>query len=208
NKDPKPCRPRAHFRMIPRRKLRAHLDMIPRGVSAMKILSRQIRLSVTGNIQANAATPAPPRDGPGPDCDSTPTWAQIRLTFSAVCSGDFDAAVEIINVDLSGYDRAHVETLRSGPAWPKLMELAAPASAELLAINQFVFTAPRSWATPTTLIAGELSRNRPPYGPSVDMFLQALNVEGVTILADQDHLAQVTSPQDLAQAINEGLATG
>ncbi|MET4097602.1 alpha/beta hydrolase [Arthrobacter sp. UYCu712] len=132
----------------------------------------------------------------------------LPLVTAAVSSGDLDAAVEIINVDLSGYDRAHVETLRSGPAWPKLMELAAPASAELLSINHFVFTAPGSWATPTTLIAGELSRNRPPYGPSVDMFLQALNVEGVTILADQDHLAHVTSPQDLAQAINEGLATG
>lgn len=129
------------------------------------------------------------------------------LVTAALINDDLDAAVEIINVDLSGYDTAHVETLRAGPAWPKLMELAAPAGAELLAINQFMFTEPESWATPTTIIAGQLSRNRPPYGPGVDMFQQALHIDNVTILEDQDHLAHVTAPQDLARAINEGFAT-
>lgn len=132
----------------------------------------------------------------------------LPLVTAAVSAGNLDAAVEIINVELSGYTPEHVESLRSGPAWPKLMQLASPAGAELLAINQFAFIAPKTWTTPTTLIAGELSRNRPPYGPSVDIFLEALDVEEATILAGQDHLAHVTAPQELAHAINGGLTTG
>jgi pimeloyl-ACP methyl ester carboxylesterase len=132
----------------------------------------------------------------------------LPLVAAAISAGDLDAAVEIINVDLSGYTKAHVQTLRAGPAWPKLMQLTEPAGAELRAINQFALTVPQSWTTPTTLIAGELSRNRPPYGPSVDMFKETLDVESVTILTGQDHLAHVTAPQELAHAINEGLATG
>ena len=132
----------------------------------------------------------------------------LPLVAAAISAGDLDAAVEIINVDLSGYTRAHVQTLRAGPAWSKLMQLTEPAAAELQAINQFVLTVPQAWATPTTLIAGELSRNRPPYGPSVDKFMETLDVDRVTILPGQDHLAHVTAPQELAHAINEGLATG
>jgi pimeloyl-ACP methyl ester carboxylesterase len=132
----------------------------------------------------------------------------LPLVAAAISTGDLDAAVEIINVDLSGYTRAHVQALRAGPAWPKLMQLTEPAGAELRAINQFVLTVPQSWTTPTTLIAGELSRNRPPYGPSVDMFKETLEVGSVRILAGQDHLAHVTAPQQLAHAINEGLPAG
>ena len=128
----------------------------------------------------------------------------IPMVTAALEAGDLDTAVEIINVDLSGYTQAHVVELRSGPAWPKLMQLAAPAGAELLAINQFTVTAPQSWTTPTTIIAGEHSRSRPPYGPSVDMFVEALQVKDVTILWDEDHLAHVTAPHALAQAINQG----
>lgn len=122
--------------------------------------------------------------------------AAAPLLTAAVTAGDLDAAVEIINVDLSGYTRGHVEALRASPAWPKLLHLAAPTGAELRAINTFTFTAPGSWTIPTTIIAGEHSRNRPPYGPSVDLFAKALQVTDVTILADQDHLGHVTAPQD------------
>lgn len=96
--------------------------------------------------------------------------------------------------------------LRSGPAWPKLMQLAAPAGAELLAINQFTFATPQSWTTPATILAGEHSRNRPPYGPCVNLFVEALQVKDVTILEGEDHLAHVTAPGVLAQAITQGLA--
>ncbi|WP_457963829.1 alpha/beta hydrolase [Arthrobacter sp. D1-29] len=132
----------------------------------------------------------------------------LPLVAAAISAGDLDTAVEIINVDLSGYTKAHVQALRDGPAWPKLMQLTEPAAVELHAINHFVLTVPQSWSTPTTLIAGELSRNRPPYGPSVDLFMETLDVGSVTILAGQDHLAHVTAPQELADAINGGLPTG
>lgn len=130
----------------------------------------------------------------------------LPLVTVAVSAGDLDAAVEIINVDLSGYTREHVQALRSGPAWSKLLQLAAPAAAELQAINHFALT-PGAWTTSTTLIAGELSRNRPPYGPSLDLFRHALRVEGVTLLAGQDHLAHVTAPRELAHAINDALSS-
>ena len=127
------------------------------------------------------------------------------LVTTAVNAGDLDAAVELINVDLSGYTREHVQALRGSPVWPKLLQLAAPAGAELVAINDFAFTTWEPWTTPTTIIAGEHSRNRPPYGPSVDLFIDALHVTEITILADQDHLAHVTAPQELARAIEDGI---
>ena len=129
----------------------------------------------------------------------------LPLVATAVDHGDLDSAAEIINVDLSGYGREYVDTLRSGSAWPKLMELAAPAGAELAAIDRFDLSIPGSWSVPTTLIAGELSRHRAPYGPSVDVFREALGVGQVVILDGQDHLAHVTAPLDLARAIEGGL---
>lgn len=129
----------------------------------------------------------------------------LPLVTAAINAGDLDAAVEIINIDLSGYSHEHVKALRSSPAWPHLMRLAETASAELLAVNNFAFTAPKSWTIPTTIIAGEHSRNRPPYGPSVDTFMEALQLEDITILSNEDHLAHVTAPKDLAHAINHGL---
>ncbi len=131
----------------------------------------------------------------------------LPLVAAAINASDLDAAVEIINVDLSGYTHAHVQALRSGPAWPKLMQLSEPAGIELQAINEAVFSVPQPWTTPTALIAGELSRNRPPYGPSMDRFMKVLDVQSVTILPGQDHLAHVTAAQELADAINEGFAT-
>lgn len=129
----------------------------------------------------------------------------LPLVSSALSQDDQDAAVEIINVDLSGYTQEHVESLRHGPHWAHLKELARPAGAELDAINSFTLAAPENWAIPTTLIAGELSRHRPPYGPSIDHFREALEVDDVVILQGQDHLAHVTAPHDLASAIAAAL---
>lgn len=124
---------------------------------------------------------------------------------TAIKSGNLAAAVEIINVDLSGYSSDDVAALRSGPAWKRLCELAEPAAAELHAIDLFDFTAPEAWEVPTTLIAGELSRYRPPYGPSVDVYREALALDSVTILRGQDHIAHITAPIELAQVIHAAL---
>lgn len=129
-----------------------------------------------------------------------------RLT-AALERGDLDAAVEIINVDLSGYSREHVADLRAGPHWDRLRRLAVPAGQELAAIEAFGFEE-HSYAglgVPVTLVAGELSRHRPPYGPSVDRYRAALGVDDVTLLAGHDHLAHVTGPVELAWAIERGL---
>jgi pimeloyl-ACP methyl ester carboxylesterase len=128
---------------------------------------------------------------------------------SALEQDDLDAAVEIINIDLSGYSRTHVDTLRSDPVWAKLRTLAVPAGAELAAIEEFDFapSAYSSLGVPTALIAGELSRHRAPYGPSVDQFRVALGVEDITLLQGHDHLAHVTGPLNLARAINASIGS-
>src|SRR5690606_17394247 len=56
---------------------------------------------------------------------------------AALAAEDLDTAVEMINVDLSGYSREHVAQLRCTPAWPRLRELAVPSAEELGAIERF-----------------------------------------------------------------------
>jgi hypothetical protein len=91
--------------------------------------------------------------------------------------------------------------------WSKLRSLSVPAGAELAAIEAFELPsgAYASLGLPVVLVAGELSRHRPPYGPSVDRFRDALRVDDVTLLQEHDHLAHVTGPLDLARAINASI---
>lgn len=133
--------------------------------------------------------------------------AALPQLQAALDQGDLDAAVEIINIDLSGYSKAHVDQLRTDPAWARLRELSVPAGPELTAIEEFEFapSAYSSLGVPAVLIAGDLSRNRPPYGPSVEQFRDALRLEDVTLLHGHDHLAHVTGPIELARAINAGI---
>jgi pimeloyl-ACP methyl ester carboxylesterase len=131
----------------------------------------------------------------------------VAKVQAAIDLGDLDTAVETITVDVSGYDVQHVESLRAGADWSKLCELARPSGAELAAINAFGAVT-RDYSTlniPVTLIAGQLSRFRAPYGPSVKFFQEALGVGDVVTLTDQDHLAHVTAPAQLAHAIERGL---
>lgn len=131
----------------------------------------------------------------------------IEPLTTAIESGDLELAVEIVNVDLSGYSRADVAAMRSGPAWKRLCELAEPAAAELRAIDHFDFTAPELSNVPTTMIAGELSRHRPPYGPNVDAYLDALAFDSVEILDGEDHIAHVTAPVELAHVIETAVTS-
>lgn len=132
----------------------------------------------------------------------------LPLLQEALARHDLDAAVEIINVDLSGYSREHVAALRADErVWTVLRALAIPSGAELAAIQAFDFrpSAYSDLGVPVTLIAGALSRHRPPYGPSVDRFKDALGLDDVVVLPGHDHLAHVTGPQDLARAVNAAL---
>lgn len=132
--------------------------------------------------------------------------AAIRRATDA---GDLDAVVTLINTAVSGYAEAHVAQLRATRAWAALMELAGPAAAELDAIDAFE---PR-WAdyekldVPVTLIAGEHTVHRPPYGESVAAFQRALGVD-VLVLEGQDHIAHVAAPELLADTIAAHLPAG
>lgn len=117
----------------------------------------------------------------------------------ATDSGDLDTVVALINTAVSGYDEAHVARLRATGAWVALLELAGPAAAELEAIHGFE----PPWAdyarfdVPVTLVAGEHTVHRSPYGDSVAAFQRALGVD-VVVLEGQDHIAHVTAPELLA----------
>jgi pimeloyl-ACP methyl ester carboxylesterase len=136
--------------------------------------------------------------------------AAIPGISAAIDRGDLDTAVEMINIDVSGYSPDHVRGLREGPGWAKLRDLAAPLADELSAVDDFAFEpdAYRAIDVPVTVIAGEHSRHRPPYGPGVDLFRHALDQHDVVLLDGHDHLAHITGPGALAAAIESGLVEG
>lgn len=127
----------------------------------------------------------------------------VRATIrQATEAGDLETVVVLINTALSGYDQAHVARLRASRAWAALIRLAAPAAAELDAIEGFE----PPWedygqlGVPVTLLAGEHSAARAPYGHSLANFSRALGVREQLLLGE-DHIAHVTAPELLADAI-------
>lgn len=127
---------------------------------------------------------------------------------AALAAEDLDTAVEMINVDLSGYSREHVAQLRCTPAWPRLRELAVPSAEELGAIERFPLDPAgyRSLGVPVALLAGELSRHRPPYGGALERVRATLGVDDVALLPGQDHVAHVTAPDLLARTLAHEIA--
>lgn len=117
-------------------------------------------------------------------------------------AGDLDTVVVLINTALSGYDQEHVARLRATGAWAALLRLAAPAASELDAIERFEppWEDYRQLGVPVTLLAGEHSVSRAPYGDSVATFRRALGVRE-QLLPGEDHIAHVTAPDLLADAI-------
>lgn len=113
-----------------------------------------------------------------------------------------------VNVDLSGYSREHVAQLRCTPAWPRLRELAVPSAEELGAIERFPLDPAgyRSLGVPVALLAGELSRHRPPYGGALERVRATLGVHDVALLPGQDHVAHVTAPDLLARTLVHEIA--
>lgn len=132
--------------------------------------------------------------------------AALAAIRRATDAGDLDTVVALINTAVSGYAEAHVAQLRATRAWAALVELASSAAAELEAIEAFE----PPWAdyaglgVPVTLIAGEHTVHRPPYGDSVAAFARALGVE-VGVLDGQDHIAHVMAPELLADTVASAL---
>jgi pimeloyl-ACP methyl ester carboxylesterase len=126
---------------------------------------------------------------------------------AAVARGDLDGAVEIANRDVSGFPADHVARLRQSPAWQPLLPLAAPLGEELAALNAHSPVLGRYPALdmPVTLLVGELSEGRLPYGKPHALFAGALPQARVARIAGQGHLAHVTAPDLLAKHITDAL---
>lgn len=125
----------------------------------------------------------------------------------AAATNDLDRLVELVNIDVSGYSAEHVEALRRTGAWRRLRELAAPLAAEMAAVASFHPDVP-GWSAmdvPVTLVAGELSASRSPYGDALDRFRQVFPAARSVVLPGQDHLGHVTAPSLLGHVIGAEL---
>ncbi|NQD90238.1 alpha/beta hydrolase, partial [Paenarthrobacter sp. CM16] len=103
--------------------------------------------------------------------------------------GDYDAMVEIVNRDISGYSQAHVENLRTDQAtWEHLLALAIPLADEIEALNAFTphLEGYDSIAKPVTVLRG--SESGLVYEAPCTRAIQALNRPMVVSLQGQDHL--------------------
>lgn len=131
----------------------------------------------------------------------------INPIRDALLRDDPDRAVEIVNRDVSGFDRAYVDVLRASPAWPELCRLARPLGEELAAIDNFDPSYARytSLALPVTLILGELNRQKRPYGEAFDRFALAMPQASIDVLQGQGHLAHVDDPSSLGRLITKAV---
>ena len=122
----------------------------------------------------------------------------------ALAQGDAGRAVEIINVDISGFDADYVRALRQTPAWDTLCRLALPLAQELAAIDRFApsYEDYAAIDAPISLIIGELNAGQAPYGAAFDRFSRALPTARVRRLDGQGHLAHVEDPVALARHIS------
>lgn len=139
---------------------------------------------------------------------ATPFAAEhVAPLREATALGDLGRAVEIVNRDVSGFSAEFVQDLRRSPVWPALERLAAPLAAELAAINDHSPALGRypSLDLPVTLLVGELSEGRLPYGKPHAMFAGALPQAKVQRIPGQGHLAHVQAPDLLGKAITDAV---
>ncbi|GIF17353.1 pimeloyl-ACP methyl ester carboxylesterase [Actinoplanes tereljensis] len=118
---------------------------------------------------------------------------------AAIAVGDLDRAVELVNLDVSGYPPEHVSALRASPAWAPLRLWAAPVAEELAALNAFT-PQPERWAElaiPVDLIIGEHSRDGAPYGTAFTAVQRLLPRATTHVLPGQGHLAHAEAPEEL-----------
>ncbi|WP_227980655.1 alpha/beta fold hydrolase [Nocardia spumae] len=129
----------------------------------------------------------------------------IPALRAAVDRGDLDAAVRLVNTDVSGFSVEYVAALRRSPVWDVLRPLAASLARELAAINEYRVTSRRyrELDLPVTLLLGELNRGGAPYGTAFDRIAAALPRARVELLRDQGHLAHAQAPEQLGRRITE-----
>ena len=140
----------------------------------------------------------------------------IEPIRDALVRGDAGRAVEIVNIDVSGFDAAYVAALRQTQAWETLCRLSWPLAEELAAIDRFAPSYERYARIDVdiNLIVGQLNEGKAPYGEAFDRFAGAMPQARIDRLAGQGHLAHVEDPAALARCISkeiartEGLSTG
>lgn len=122
----------------------------------------------------------------------------------AHAAADWDASVEIVNRDISGFDDEHIARLRADPrAWERLRTLARPLSPEVLAIG----TAPvpeefAQRAERIDVIVGGDNLGEAPYGTTVDDVLARTPRSRVHTLPSQGHMAHLEDPDGLAALVD------
>jgi pimeloyl-ACP methyl ester carboxylesterase len=129
---------------------------------------------------------------------------QIRPLREARDRDDFDAMVEIVNRDISGYTQQHVDALRSdGKSWAHLRELAIPLADEIEALNGFVpdLESYSKIKTPTAVLNG--TESSPVYQAHCMRIVQSLRHPVTTSLQGVDHLVHITAPNVLVEAIRQ-----
>ncbi|MBB4905630.1 alpha/beta fold hydrolase [Actinophytocola algeriensis] len=139
---------------------------------------------------------------------ATPFAAEhVAPLRDATARGDLDRAVEIVNRDVSGFSAEYVENLRRTPVWPALVRLAAPLAEELAAVNDHSPALGRypGLDLPVTLLVGELSEGRLPYGKPHAMFAGALPQAKVQRITGQGHLAHAQAPDLLGKQITDAV---
>lgn len=136
--------------------------------------------------------------------------AAIPALRAAVDRGDLDAAVGLVNTDVSGFSTEYVAALRESPAWAVLRPLAAPLPAELAAIEAYPVDLRRyrALSIPVTLLLGELNAGADPYGTAFDRIADALPQARIDQLPGQGHLAHAQAPHLLARHIAAAVRAG
>lgn len=126
---------------------------------------------------------------------------------NAIEHSDLDRAVEIVNIDVSGFSVEYVADLRRSPTWPVLRPLAAPLAEELAAINDYRPRVEnyRDLTIPVTLLLGELNEGIPPYGTAFATIAAALPQAGIVRIPGQGHLAHAQAPDSLARHITDAV---
>ena len=119
-------------------------------------------------------------------------------------AADWDAAVEIINVDVSGFDADHVAGLRANEhAWRMLEELARPLYPELRAIATASVPAEfGARAHRIDVLIGEDDLGAAPYGTSVADVLSLTPRARTHTVPGQGHMAHLEDPSGLAALVD------
>ncbi|GIJ30845.1 hypothetical protein Vqi01_60070 [Micromonospora qiuiae] len=119
----------------------------------------------------------------------------------AAQDADLDRLVEIVNIEIAGYDHDHVRSLRESPIWDHLRLLAQALPAEHTALNAFTphYERYRGLQIPVDILAGTLSAAAGGvYAEAVDRFVSAMPHARLTWMEGLSHLAHVEAPAVLA----------